>query len=124
MGEIPQINRTQTGATDTRDARGRFVKGVRGGPGRRKGERDFRTELVHALRIVEKSKCQSVFVRAWELAWADETMMSALLRKLLPDLSHQTGQSPPTQVNVIYGHQQRVQVVEPIPAEDGDGAHG
>ena len=48
-------------------------------------------------------------------AFLDDTVLNAFQKKRIPDLIHQTGQLPPTQVNIVYGHTQpRVQVVEAL----------
>lgn len=96
----------------------RFKPGKPGGPGRPKGSRDFVTELLHAMRKVEKQPGRKpILEHAWEQAYENPKLLAALLKKIIPDLQHQTGNTPPTSVNVIYGHQAaRVQVVQPVEA--------
>ena len=105
-----------------RNPNGTFQKGYRG-PGKQKGTRDFKTELIEGLRAVEKSKRQSAMMRAWEMAWDDGSVMAALLRKLIPDLSHQTGQQP-VSIQIIYGHNApaRTVITHPLP-DDGPNGH-
>ena len=100
----------------------RFKPGKPGGPGRPKGSRDFVTELLAAMRKVEKAKAKPIFEHAWELAYDDPKLLAALLKKIVPDLQHNTGDSLPVSVHIHYGHQ-RVTVAQPLPAEVNGTSH-
>ena len=89
-----------------RDSAGRFQPGSpkTPGSGRRKGQHDFTTELIHSLRRVEKKHEISMFDHAWEQALTDNTVLVALLRKFIPD-RHESDGSIGKVINVIYpGH--------------------
>ena len=46
-----------------------------------------------------------LLVHAVERAYEDNAVLVAILRKMIPDLQHQTGDLKPSLINVVYGHQ-------------------
>lgn len=71
-----------------------FKKGQSGNPnGRKKGVPNKRTELMNAIKYVQgtkdpntKKKRKKLLVHAIEKAYEDNTVLIALLRKLIPDM--------------------------------------
>jgi len=68
-----------------RTKRGQFPKGVSGNPGGRPLN-EWRTALDDAIRQVQKKKRKKLMVHAVEQAYKDNTVLVAILKKLLPDL--------------------------------------
>ena len=65
-----------------------FQKGQSGNPlGRPKGTMQ-RTLMFEALAEVEKAKGKSIFVYAFERAWENDTVLTAMLKKLVPDMAY------------------------------------
>ena len=84
----------------------RFKPGQSGNlAGRPKGSRDFVGELITAMRTVEKKKRKSIFVHAWEEAYDNPKLLAALLKKVVPDLTHELGETQrPIVVQIVqYG---------------------
>lgn len=64
-----------------------FVKGVAANPnGRPKGSPNKRPELLNAIKYVQGKKGKKLLVHAIEQAYEDNTVLVAVLRKLIPDL--------------------------------------
>ena len=65
-----------------------WKKGVSANPkGRPKGSRDFATELLQAIKTVEKRDKQKLLEYAVSRAMTSDKVLCALLSKLVPDLS-------------------------------------
>ncbi len=118
-----------------------FKPGVSANPGgRSKGSRNASSLLRDALKAVEKQRAKSApktpcrcTIRGYpscatlnqhftNQAFLDNAVMIAYERKLVPDLTHETGERQPVNINVIYAGHGAVQVRQPlVPAEATDG---
>ena len=87
------------------DAKGRFVKGNRGG-GRTKGVIDLWPEFYKAMRKVEKKKRINMFEHGWRLALDDNKLFAAMLKKVVPDLTNEVGNRGPTTIYIIHADEQ------------------
>ena len=121
---------TELAPTPKAAIRGIDGRYIHGSPGRLKGSRNTAALLEDALRKVEKARtpgsaclcvragflpCKTIDQHFATQAFLDNTVLIAFQRKRIPDLIHQTAATPPTQVNIVYGHTQpRVQVVEAL----------
>lgn len=86
------------------------------GAGRKKGEtnkRNWKRDLQEAIELVETVKKKRLMVRAVELAWNNPSLMSALLKKLLPDQKF-------IESNVSLGHDDWVVRLEEVKKSHGD----
>ena len=64
------------------------------------------------MRVTEKKKRKPILLHAWEMAWDDPKLLGALLKKVIPDLQHQTGDARPVAIQIIYNHAQLLQKQE------------
>ena len=109
-----------------RGPRGRFLPGqAPKSPGRPVGTYDYVTELITAMRKVEKKKRKPIFEHAWDMAYDEPKLMASLFRKILPDLQHQTGEVRPVSISIHYGHAAvspapRITVTQPLPGHGHD----
>lgn len=71
-------------------ARGTWKKGQSGNPaGRPKGKKSkWRLDLEQAIADAEQQTGLNLIARAVEMAYEDPRMMSAVLKKLLPDMKY------------------------------------
>ncbi len=80
----------------------RFVKGKSGNPlGRGRGHIELVAQLKYAIATMEKKKRKSFFARVVERAWVSDKVLIALLKKLVPDLTHELNTNPMTIINLI-----------------------
>jgi len=64
----------------------KYVKGQSGNPaGKPKGANQPMTELLKAIKLVEKSKRKKLMVHFVEQAYKDNKVLVALMKKVLPD---------------------------------------
>ena len=64
-----------------------------------------------------KRSCKTADQHFARRLFASDTVLIAFQKKRIPDLQHQTGDTKPIAINVIYGHQApRLQVAQPIEA--------
>ena len=64
-----------------------YKKGVSGNPkGRPKGKTSQREQLLNAIRYVEGREHKKLLVHAAEKAYEDNTILIAIVKKLVPDL--------------------------------------
>src|SRR3990167_3519606 len=119
-----------------RDSRGMFVKG---GPGRLPGTRNVQGLLEDAIKKAAKTRarlqepcecvkgqlgtpaqlwahsCKELDEHFARMAMIDSSILTAMMKKRVPDLQQQTGNVQPVAVHIHYGHEQaRVQVVQPL----------
>lgn len=86
-----------------------------------------REDWIHANDALTKAaiyarSCKTIDQHYARRAFLDDTVLNAFQKKRIPDLIRQTGETPPTQVNVIYGHQALMPkgpVAEAMPEEAG-----
>jgi hypothetical protein len=70
-----------------------FKKGEIGNPkGRPKGSYDLTAEFIRTLRKVEKDKGITLIEHFAEQAYKDKKVLVAAVKKLLPDLNHNSGE--------------------------------
>ena len=63
------------------------------------------SELLAAMRKVEKAKGQPLLEHAWEMAYEDPKLLASLLRKIIPDLQHTSGDTlSPAVLNIIHAY--------------------
>jgi len=74
-------------SSESRGPDGRFAKGGPPGPGRPPGTRDFTTQLIQAMRVVEQEEQISMLEYAWRRAKEEDRVLIALLNKLIPTQS-------------------------------------
>ena len=98
-----------------------FQPGQRANPhGRPKGSRDFTIELMRGLRVVEKEERKSMIEHAWRRAFVNDKVMMGMLKKIVPDLVHNTGDGTKV-LSITYNDGRSiVSTVRPAPA-DGRG---
>ena len=69
--------------------KGTWKKGQSGNPkGRPPKGRSWMEQLEYAIKEVEKEKKDRFMRQAIKMAWNEPRMMSAILRKLVPDKTH------------------------------------
>ena len=91
-------------STPPRDKRGLFLPGHRYSPGKLLGRYDFFPVLVRCLQKVEKEKGISLIEHAVERAYKNDAVMIAILKKVLPDLTTDTGLKGPQIVQIMLTH--------------------
>ena len=117
-----------------RDRQGHWIPGFAPRSHRPKGSRGLNTLLEEAIRRSQRRRialhepclcvkenpelpmCKTLDEHFTRRAFLDDSILIAVQRKRIPDLTHQTGQLPPTLVNVLYGATPRPPVVDPIPS--------
>ncbi len=74
----------KTCSKEARDAKGRFLKGVSGNP---KGMNQFTSlvPLIEALRDAGKERKEDFWHMVAKRVWTNETVLIAVLKKILPD---------------------------------------
>jgi hypothetical protein len=70
-----------------RDKKGKFIKGVSGNPGGRP-KVSYIDQLCTAIKTVEADKKKELFIRFVEQAYANPSIMIALMNKLLANKMH------------------------------------
>lgn len=100
---------------------GRFLPGNHLAPGRIPGRYDFFPALARALQRVEKNHGISLIAHAVERAYKNDAVMIAILKKILPDLTSDTGMKGPQIVQIMLTHRADLetysQVEKPTPVE-------
>ena len=81
------------------DSRGKFAKGNKFGTISKRPA--YTEELKKALQIVEKDKKKTIFVHLIERAFKNDAVLSALFKKLVPDLS-QVQMTEDGKINVTF----------------------
>ncbi len=90
--------------------------------GRPKGQRDFVTELIQSMRRKEAKEGKLALDQAWDMAWGDPKMLTSLLRKLIPDLQHTTGDGLAAVVNIYRNYREDNGSRRALsPVRDGNG---
>jgi hypothetical protein len=85
-----------------------WKKGQSGNPtGRPKGlpQNKYRALLDYAIGEMEKKKNMTIMERALEMAWDDPTMMTTVLRKILPDMKQ-------VEIDMTAGHEAWLDLVD------------
>lgn len=59
-----------------------------------------------------KRACKTLDQHFANRAMMSDTVLIAFQKKRIPDLQHQTGDTPPTQINILLGHR-KLQIVQP-----------
>ena len=108
-----------------------FQKGNPGGK-LREGKRNRASLLDEAIKKVEARRakltepctctlkyrqevpCKTLDEHFARLAFFDPIIISAVQKKRIPDLQHQTGDAAPTQINILLGHR-KVLIAQPEP---------
>ncbi|MHC4397482.1 MAG: hypothetical protein ACYS1A_17715 [Planctomycetota bacterium] len=84
-------NKTSCGQENKQDIKrtstGQFKKGYSGNPNGSNGH--WRSELERAIKTVERRKRKKFMIHAVEQAYVENTVLVAILKKLLPDLRKQ-----------------------------------
>ena len=67
------------------------------------------------IRYGQKTPCVTLNEHYVRMTFYDPEILTSAQKKLIPDLQHQTGETPPTAINIHYGHLgARVQVTQPL----------
>ncbi len=93
---------TSGGALVVRDPHGRFTKGSQ--PiqrGRVRGSRNFTTELLRAIRNVEKTEGKEFLIHVLQRAFKSDQVMVKVLDKLVADKSKEVSSPEPIVINVV-----------------------
>jgi len=76
--------------------------------GRPKGSTNFLPELIRAMRSVEKEKRISILKHAWEESLKDNKLLATMLRKIVPDLTNESGEKGPTSIRISYEYSSKM----------------
>lgn len=120
----------------------RWRKGVSGNPlGKPKGIKHERTLLQEAIKIVESDprticncqiiagvldrsipRCQTIREHFIRRGLVNDAVVSGVLKKLEPDLVHDTTDRKPTTINILYGHAQEIKPPQKVQVFEGTSA--
>ena len=88
------------------------------GSGRIAGRYDFFPELVRTIRKVEKAKGISLLTHAIERCYVSDAVLIAVMKKILPDLTSETGSKGPQVVNIMLTHRSGEYALPESPSEN------
>jgi hypothetical protein len=95
-------------AKDKRNPPHRFVKGESGNPnGRPKGSFAIYNQLSEAIKEVEKEKKTGLFIHFVDRAFRNDTVLIALLKKLVPDRQNVEGENLQRIIEIVYGYRKQ-----------------